>query len=92
MYMPELIKAGRVYRAVPPLFGIKGRGETKYFTTKLDFTKYIQSLFARTYTLTDINGKKLSNSEVTELFFKNIEYKEKIEFAENTIAKDPDIL
>ena len=40
MYMPELITAGKVYRAVPPLFGIKAKGGTKYFTTKLDFTKY----------------------------------------------------
>ena len=92
MYMPELIKAGRVYRAVPPLFGVKVKGTNKYFTTKLDFTKYVQNLFAKTYTLSDINGRRLSSSEITNLFFKNIDYKDRIEIVGNTFAIDPDLL
>ena len=92
MYMPELISAGKVYRAVPPLFGIKQRNDMKYFTTKLDFTKYVQTLFAHDHILTDINGRKLTNSEVTNLFFKNIDYKDSIEFISNTFAVDPDLL
>lgn len=93
MYMPELISAGRVYRAVPPLFGIKGRnGATKYFTTKLDFTKYVQNLFAHTHTLADIRGRRLTNQETTNLFFKNITYKDQMDFVANTFAIDPDLL
>ena len=92
MYMPELISSGKVYRAVPPLFGIKGKGGTKYFTTKLDFTKYVQNLFAHTYTLADENGRKLSNSETTSLFFKNIDYKDQMDFVSTTFAIDPDVL
>lgn len=93
MYLPELITAGKVYRAVPPLFGIKGKGgNMKYFTTKLDFTKYIQNLFANTHVLTDINGRRLTNSETTNLFFKNIDYKDQMESISNTFAVDPDLL
>lgn len=92
MYMPELISAGKVYGAVPPLFGIKQKGGMKYFTTKLDFTKYIQGLFANQHTLSDIKGRKLTNSETTSLFYKNIEYKDQIEFIANTFAIDPDLL
>lgn len=93
MYLPELIKAGRVYKAVPPLFGIKSGNNTKYFTTKLDFTKYVQGLFARTHTLADTkDGKRLSHQETTSLFFKNIDYKDQIEFVANTFAIDPDLL
>lgn len=92
MYMPELIMAGRVYRAVPPLFGISTKKDTKYFTTKLDFTKYIQSLFAKTYTLTNTNGMNLTSHQVTELFFKNIDYKDMMDFVANTFAIDPDLL
>lgn len=93
VYMPELISAGKVYRAVPPLFGIKGKGgSTKYFTTKLDFTKYVQNLFAHTYTLADIDGRKLTNSETTSLFFKNMEYKDQMDFVSTTFAIDPDVL
>ena len=90
--MPELISAGKVYRAVPPLFGIKQRNDMKYFTTKLDFTKYVQTLFAHNHILTDLNGRKLTNSEVTNLFFKNIDYKDSIDFISNTFAIDPDLL
>lgn len=92
MYMPELITAGKVYRAVPPLFGIKTKGGTKYFTTKLDFTKYVQNLFAKTYTLADTTGRRLTNAETTGLFFKNIEYKDCMDFVANTFAIDPDLL
>lgn len=94
MYMPELIMAGKVYRAVPPLFGIKGTkkaGDT-YFTTKLDFTKYIQNLFAKANTLAYTNGKSLTASETTSLFFKNMNYKDQMEFIANTFAVDPDLL
>lgn len=92
MYMPELISAGKVYRAVPPLFGIKAKGGTKYFTTKLDFTKYVQGLFAHTHILADIRGRKLTNAETTSLFFKNIDYKDQMDFVANTFAIDPDLL
>lgn len=92
MYMPELISAGKVYRAVPPLFGIKSGNTNKYFTTKLDFTKYIQNLFAKTYTLADENGRKLTNTEITSLFFKNIDYKDKMDFIASMFAIDPDML
>lgn len=92
MYLPGLIEAGKVYRAVPPLFGIKNGNSTKYFTTKLDFTKYVQMLFAKNYTLSDTNGRKLTNSETTSLFFKNIEYKDQMDFVSNTFAIDPDML
>ena len=93
MYMPELIKAGKVYRAVPPLFGISDRGgKTKYFTTKLDFTKYVQNLFAHIHTLADTSGRRLTSSETTNLFFKNIDYKDQLDFIANTFAVDPDLL
>lgn len=91
--MPELIKAGKVYRAVPPLFGIKGKGgKQEYFTTKLDFTKYIQALFGKVHTLADLNGRRLTSHETTSLFFKNIDYKDQMDFISNTFAVDPDML
>lgn len=92
MYMPELIIAGKVYRAVPPLFGIKSGNSNKYFTTKLDFTKYVQNLFAKTYMLADTDGRKLTNTETTALFFKNMDYKDQMDFVASTFAVDPDML
>ena len=92
MYLPELIKAGKVYGAMPPLFGIKTGKTNKYFTTKLDFTKYIQNLFAHNNLLADINDRRLTPSESTALFFKNIDYKDSMELIANTFAIDPDML
>lgn len=92
MYMPELISAGKVYRAVPPLFGVKNGNKTKYFTTKLDFTKYVQNLFAKIHDIADPTGRKLTSSETTALFFKNIDYKDRMEVIANTFAVDPDLL
>ena len=92
MYMPELIMAGKVYRAVPPLFGIRDKGKTRYFTTKLDFTKYVQGLFANMHTLATEDGRKLTNSETTSLFFKNMDYKDQMDFVATTFAIDPDVL
>lgn len=92
MYMPELISAGKVYRAVPPLFGIKSGNSHRYFTTKLDFTKYVQNLFAKNYTLADSTGRKLTNTETTSLFFKNMDYKDQMDFIASTFAIDPDML
>lgn len=92
VYMPELIISGRVYGAVPPLFGIKSGKDTKYFTTKLDFTKYVQTLFARNHILADTTRRTLTKNEVTSLFFKNIDYKDQMDFIANTFAIDPDLL
>lgn len=92
MYMPELIQAGKVYRAVPPLFGIKQKGGMMYFTTKMDFTLYVQSLFAKKYVLSDINGRRLTKNEITGLFYKNIEYKDMINFISDTFAVNPILL
>lgn len=92
MYMPELISAGKVYRAVPPLFGIKGRGGTKYFATKMEFTHYVEDLFRNMYNLTDLNGKRLCRSDTTRLFFDNMKYKDTMDFVSTTFAINPDML
>ena len=47
MYLPKVIEAGKVYEAVPPLFGIKQGKGMKYFTTNADLAQYGQSLFVK---------------------------------------------
>ena len=42
--MPQLIQAGKVYKAVPPLYSIPKKGGEEYFTRNIDFVKYIQKL------------------------------------------------
>lgn len=92
MYMPALIEAGMVYKSVAPLFSVEVKGKLIYFTTKLDFTKYVQNLFTRTHNLSDINGNRLSKSAATTLFFTNIDYKDTVEYISNTFAINPKLL
>ncbi len=92
MYMPALIEAGMVYKSVAPLFSVKVKGKLIYFTTKLDFTKYVQNLFTRTHNLSNINGNRLSKSDATTLFFINIDYKDTVEYISNTFAINPKLL
>lgn len=90
--MPELIEAGLVYRAVPPLFGIKKGNSNRYFATKLEFTKYIQKLFSRQYSLTNLNNIPLSNNEASQFFINNIDYRYDLNVLSNIFAIDPYLL
>lgn len=93
VYMPELIKAGRVYRAVPPLYGIPvGKDKTRYFTDRLEFTEYLQKLFTKEYSLQTMKKTKLKNTEVLEILYSNIDYVYDLEVFSNTYALSPKLV
>lgn len=73
-FFPQVILAGRFYKAVPPLYSMKKGKETVYFSTRIDYVKYIQKEFSKKYTITTLEGKKLSDMEITELLYRNIDY------------------
>lgn len=92
LYMPELIRAGKVYRAVPPLYGIKMGKKIRYFTDKLDFTRFNQNNFSKDNIITTISDIKLTNNECIELFVNNIDYTYEMDIISNTYAIDPYLL
>ncbi len=92
MYMPELIRDGRVYGSLPPLYGLKVGKGMKYFTDKIDFTKYIQSIFIRNHYLTTVSNDKMSNIEISGLFVKNIDYIYLMDYISNTFAINCNLL
>ena len=71
---------------------IKEGKKFRYFTEKIDFTKYIQKEFSRENHVTDINGKPFNNSAITEILFKNMEYVHDLESIAGTFAIDPKLL
>lgn len=92
MYCKPLVMAGRVYAALPPLFAIQiGKGKYKYFTTMLDFVKYVQKEFSKSCTLA-IGKKVLSPKEVTALLYNNSDYVTELDKIANTYAIDPYLL
>jgi len=55
-HMPELIDAGRLYIAQPPLYKVKRKSEEKYIITDADLKKYLTELGISSVTLKDLNA------------------------------------
>lgn len=93
MYCKPLVMAGRVFAALPPLYGIpQGKGY-KFFADKLDLVKYIQKEFSKAYTIQSVTTKKqLTTKEITALLFNNADYVSDLNKVANTYAIDPFLL
>lgn len=80
-YYPSFIMEGKLYAAVPPLFGLQQGGKTvRYFTDNNEVAKFTQQQFARKYVIEDkTTKKKLSTQEVVRLFAMNNEYTKLLE-------------
>lgn len=75
MYYPELIVAGKVYKAIPPLYAIPiGSNKFRYFTDNRDYVKYIQRTFQQSYKVTTIKNDPLTNTELTNILLINNDY------------------
>lgn len=92
MYFPQMIEAGMVYKAIPPLFSIKQGNGRRYFTEQIDITKYIQKLFLQNNKMQFMNKTDLQNREITVFFMKNADYIYHLERIANTYAVQPFLL
>lgn len=93
LYMPQLIEEGRVFKAVPPLYGLPMKnGKTQYFTEKIDYIKYVQKLFAKNNEIKFADGKTISTAELTKILYINSDYTYELLTISNRYAIDPDLL
>lgn len=92
LYMPELIEAGMVYAAVPPLYGIRLKNQMVYFIDRIDYVKYIQKEFSKKFSITNINGKKLTASELSKFLYVNIDYTYEVNRISKRYSIDPSFL
>lgn len=92
IYMPGLILDGRLYAAMPPLYGATVGHKTIYFSSDLELSKYLQKEFLKKNVIEDIRGKKLSQMELNSLVLKNMNYCDVMDSLRRTVAVDPDIL
>ena len=92
MYFPQMIEAGMIYKAIPPLYSIKQGNRTKYFTEQVDIIRYIQKIFLQKYNIATLKKIPLQNKEVTLFFMRNADYLYHLERVANTYAVDPYLL
>lgn len=92
MYMQPLITSGRLYAAVPPLYGAKIGGKMKYFTDRTAYNKYLQKEFFKIHKLSLSNKVKLTESDVVDLLNRNTNYIRDIDAIANSFAIDVKLL
>lgn len=91
LYMPQLIEAGKVYKALPPLYSFVNGKKIQYLTDQVDFVRYVQKSFIQNNTISK-NKKQLSGKELTVLFMINEDYVYEIERLATTYAVEPKLL
>ena len=89
MYFPFVIEAGKLYKAIPPLYSIKEGKKRRYFTEIFDYIKYNQKLFLDQFDFKDMKKNNISPKDATKFFMKNNDYVYYLEKLSNTYSVDP---
>lgn len=92
MYYPQMIQAGMIYKATPPLYSFKVNGKDKYFTENIDMIRYNQKAFSQKFKIENKNHQVITKNELTVFFMKNIDYIYFLEKMANTYALNPYLL
>ena len=93
LYMPGLIESGKVYRATPPLYGIKKNNKYTYFNNRLTMIKYYQKAFIADNDIRDIKGNSLQPRIISKILYTNYEYVDEMNIAaENSGSVHPLLL
>ena len=72
---PGLIESGKVFKAVPPLYGIPlGKSKMQYFAERIDFIRYMQKEFYKKNKVTDMLGKPVDSITFNRLLIENADY------------------
>lgn len=91
--MPFAIEQGKVFKAVPPLYGVEiSKDKYKFFTNNIEFIEYTQDLFCKQNTICSEKNKKYSKKEITQILYKNMYYVDELEKVSNTYSINPYLL
>lgn len=92
LYMPQMIEAGKVYAALPPLYGIKVGKKYVYLRDRMDYIKYIQKDFSKNNKVSTLDGKVLSPRELSKILYINLDYDVTVRRIADNHAIDPVLL
>lgn len=73
-YKPGLVESGRVYIAVPPLYGINKNGKMHYFVDKLEYIAYVEKDFIKKVPVFYDDGRTIFQSDLIKILFSNENY------------------
>lgn len=91
-FFPGLIESGRVYKAVPPLYGIRKKKDMIYFTERIDYAKHTQKVFFQSHNVTEMNGKPLTAARFANLLVEYEDYVYYMTEIANRYKIDPELL
>lgn len=103
IYYRPLVEQGRVYAAIPPLYGIKKKNKRmvtkddylsnmQYFTDKSEYIEYIYKLFAKNHVITQWDGTPFHGKEIERLLNKNFNYLQNMDILCQDYATDPELM
>lgn len=93
LYMRPMIEAGKVYKAMPPLYGLEvKRDKFIYFRDRLSYLKYIQREFSKSNEIRDYQGNIISADKLSKILYNNIDYTYEMERLANRYAVNPVLL
>lgn len=93
LYMPQLIQAGKVYKALPPLYSVSSGKKIQYFTDQFDFVRYVQKNFVQNNILKDPKTKQnIPGKDITLIFMYNEDYVYELERLALTYGVEPSLL
>lgn len=92
-FCPELIEAGLLFKANPPLYGIpQNNKKMRYIANENDYITYLTSLFIKNNDVYDLNKNKLNKTALNELMKKNIDYSTDLKNIADSKALNPELL
>lgn len=92
LYMPDLIRNGRVYKAIPPLYGIKKGNKTIFLKDRMAYIQYLQKDFSIKNKVETASGKQITKNELSRILYRNIDYTYEMEKVANGYSTDPFLL
>lgn len=90
-FMPELVKAGMLYKAKAPLYILKD-SKNKYILSKVEYYKIFADKVVENTTLIDSKGNKLSNEDMHELIDSNKDYLLELEPLTQYFYTNPELI
>lgn len=93
VYMPDMIKDGRIYAAVPPLFGLKqGKDKTKYFIDMIDYIKFTEKSFSKNNEICTLTGNRLNTNDIIDVLYKNADFQFDLKNKADKYAIEPELV